>query len=145
MTKSLFGKRFICFIFILAVCGLFFTGCSNSSSSSKTTSKSTSKYHKITAKQAKEMLDADSKIILIDLRASVDYDISHIERAVSVPYDGSVTKITQQFTNRNAKILVYSNNKNRSAITTLKLMQQKYVNVYDMGNIVNWPYALVTK
>ncbi len=141
MTKKLFGKRFICIIFILALCGLLFSGCSNSSSSSS----STSKYHKITPKQAKEMLDADSKIILIDLRSSDDYDISHIEGAVSVPYDGSVTKITQQFTNRNAKILLYSNNKNRSAITTLKLMQQKYVNVYDMGNIVNWPYALVTK
>ncbi len=146
MTKCLFSKKIICIIFVLTLCGLLFTGCSNStSSSSKTVSKGPSKYHRITPQQAKEMLDADSKIILIDLRSIEDYKIGHIEGAVSVPYEDAVKKITQQFTNRNAKILIYSNSKNRSAITTLKLIQQKYVNVYDFGDIVNWPYSLVTK
>ena len=91
------------------------------------------------------MLDADSKIILIDLRSKEDFNISHIEGAVCVPFDDGIIGITQQFTNKNSKILIYSNSKNRSTITAFKLKQQGYTSIYDFGNIVNWPYSLVTK
>lgn len=118
------------------------TGCSATNSPSETNNTS---YSKISSNEAKEMMDDDSDIIILDVRSQEEYDSGHIEGAILIP-DGQISEDAESvLTDKDAKILVYCRSGRRSESASKTLVELGYSNVYDFGGINDWPYETTTK
>lgn len=123
-------------ILLLFVLSLFLGACSVSSGSG---------YTKITPQKAKEMLDKDPAIILIDVRTQSEYDEGHISNAILLPNETIGTVQPTQLPDKKATILVYCRSGNRSKQAADKLIKMGYQHVYDFGGITSWPYEITKK
>jgi len=104
---------------------------------------SSSDYKKISAKEAKAMMD-EGGVIVVDVREQSEYDSGHIENAILMPL-GEIDDIAGDIIpNKDSVILVYCRSGNRSATGAEKLISLGYNNVYDFGGIIDWPYGIIT-
>ncbi len=111
----------------------------------KTESQTVAEYHKISPEEAKEILDSDKEIILLDVRTDSEYDDGHIPNAKLVP-DYEIKEYAEnEFTDKNVMILLYCRSGRRSAESAKILVDMGYINVYDFGGIIDWPYEIVKK
>lgn len=101
-----------------------------------------SEYKKITAEDAKALIDSEN-VIIVDVRTQSEYDDRHIENAIILPVSEIENKAEEMITNKSAKLLVYCRSGNRSAAASQTLLEMGYTNVYDFGGIIDWPYELV--
>ncbi|HZK21801.1 MAG TPA: rhodanese-like domain-containing protein [Oscillospiraceae bacterium] len=101
-------------------------------------------YKTITAKEAKEKIDGDSEVIVLDVRTKEEYVISHIGGAILIPYDTITDKKPDLLPNLDAEILIYCRSGRRSAIAAEALIELGYTNVYDFGGIIDWNYETAT-
>ena len=102
-------------------------------------------YHKITAEEAKTVMDTETGFIILDVREQNEYDSGHIPDAVLLP-SGSVTaKAAEVLPDKEQKILVYCRSGNRSRTAANALVSLGYTQVYDFGGIIDWPYDVVTE
>jgi len=99
-------------------------------------------YRKITAEDAKAMMDAGD-VIVLDVRTKEEYDTGHIEKAVLLPDYEVAARAETVLPDRNAVILVYCRSGRRSELAARALVDQGYSGVYDFGGIVDWPYDTV--
>lgn len=99
---------------------------------------------KISASEAKEIMDKESDILIVDVREKEEYDSGHIENAVLFPL-GSIDKDTAQelIPDKDKKVLVYCRSGARSANAAAKLAELGYTDVYDFGGIIDWSYDIV--
>lgn len=102
------------------------------------------KPQKITASEGKEMMEADSSIILIDVRTESEYLSGHISGAVLLPLDLIQTQAETIIPDKDTKIIVYCRSGNRSAQAVSILENMGYTALYDMGGIIDWPYGIVS-
>lgn len=114
------------------------SGCSSKNDSSVPS------YSKITAKEAKEMLDQDSTITILDVRTEEEYNAGHIEGAILIPDTEILEKAKETLTDKSATILVYCRSGRRSALAAADLVELGYSNIYDFGGIIDWNYDIVT-
>lgn len=98
----------------------------------------------ISAQKAKELLENDSNVILLDVRTEEEYNEERIENAILLPVDDIEAKAHIVIPNKNKTYIVYCRTGRRSANAVLKLIELGYKNVYDLGGIVDWPYEKVT-
>ena len=103
----------------------------------------TAEYIKITAYEAKNMMD-DSNVIVVDVRTLEEYTESHIQGAILIPNESISDTLPDQLSDIDAQILVYCRTGNRSAQASEKLIALGYTHVYDFGGIIDWPYGTVT-
>lgn len=96
-------------------------------------------YHKITAEEAKEMMD-ERGVTVLDVRTSEEYKDSHIPDAVNIPNEEIGTEKPDQLPDQDAVVIVYCRTGVRSKQASDKLVDMGYKNVYDMGGIVDWNY-----
>jgi len=141
-------------ILVLTVIIMMFTACNTTDFEKENTNKEnvkeekadmTSKvaeYHKVSAKQAKEMMETGGSII-IDVRTQEEYDMGYIENTVLSPVDNIENDIANITDDKDASLLVYCRSGNRSAVASNILVDLGYTNVYDFGGIVDWPYEIV--
>jgi rhodanese-related sulfurtransferase len=115
-----------------------------SACSSKNNS-SASEFSKITVKEAKEMMDMDSAITILDVRTEEEYNTGHIEGAILFPDTDILEKAEKTLTDKSSTILVYCRSGRRSALAAADLVELGYSNVYDFGGIIDWKYDIVTK
>lgn len=101
------------------------------------------KYRKITAKEAKEMIDQGENDIILDVRTIEEYNEGHIEGAVLLPNNQVRDKAEAILSNKEEVILVYCRSGRRSEGAAKELIDMGYTNVYDFGGIVNWPYEVI--
>lgn len=99
---------------------------------------------KITAEQAKEMIDSSAELVVLDVRTQEEYEESHIENAVLIPDYEIATQAEDLLTDKNATLLVYCRSGRRSALAAQLLYELGYTSVYDFGGIIDWPYEVVT-
>ncbi|MFA9397987.1 MAG: rhodanese-like domain-containing protein [Clostridiaceae bacterium] len=99
-------------------------------------------YKDITAKQAKEELDNDSSIVLLDVRTQQEYDEGHIKESILIPLDQLKSRAEGDLKDKNAKIFVYCRSGNRSKQAAIILNDLGYTNVFDLGGIIDWPYEI---
>ena len=99
---------------------------------------------KITAEQAKEMIDSSTELIVLDVRTQEEYDETHIEGAILIPDYEIDTQAEELITDKNATLLVYCRSGRRSALASQTLYELGYTSVYDFGGIIDWPYEVVT-
>lgn len=123
-------------ILLLFVLSLFLGACSATTASA---------YSKITPQKAKEMLDKDPAIVLIDVRTQSEYDEGHITNAILLPNETIGTVQPTQLPDKTATILVYCRSGNRSKQAADKLIKMGYQHVYDFGGITSWPYEITKK
>lgn len=100
-------------------------------------------YNKITATQAKTMMENETDYILLDVRTQEEFDQKHIEGAILIPDTEIATRAEDELTDKSQKIFVYCRSGNRSKAATKKLIEMGYTNVYDFGGINDWQYDTV--
>lgn len=115
---------------------------SDSSTSEEINDTSTS-WQTISAEEAKNMLEADTSVILLDVRSQEEYNQGHIENALLIPDTSIIDEAELQLTDKSATILVYCRSGRRSALAASDLTSLGYTNVYDFGGIIDWPYEIV--
>lgn len=97
----------------------------------------------ITPEEAKEQLDKNSEIILVDVRTKSEYKGEHIEGAILLPLDDISEKASEVIPDQEKTYYVYCRSGNRSATAAQLLVDLGYKNIYDLGGISDWPYDTV--
>ena len=134
---------------VLAV-SLVFTSCAGKSGKATETPSGTSlapvvaEYRKISPQDAKNMMDGDTPVIVLDVRTSDEFAQGHIPNAVLIPNE-TITSASRpaNLPDSDAVILVYCRSGNRSAQAARKLVSLGYTGIYDFGGIIDWPYEIV--
>ena len=103
---------------------------------------SESSYHKISAKEAKEMMDTQ-EVIIVDVRTQEEYDEGYIENAILIPNE-TINEAPSELPDKDAVVLIYCRSGRRSAIAANDLIKIGYTQVYDFGGINDWPYEIAT-
>ena len=102
-----------------------------------------SAYHKISAEEAKKMMDKGG-VTIVDVRRQDEYDQGHIKDAILVPNETISDTQPEALPDKDAVLLIYCRSGRRSAEAANKLVAQGYTQVYDFGGIIDWPYETVT-
>ena len=98
---------------------------------------------RITAEQAKELMDTETDYIILDVRTDTEYDEGHIENAVLIPDYELSDRAKGELTDKNKLILVYCRTGRRSKLAAEQLIELGYTNVKDFGGITDWQYETV--
>lgn len=99
-------------------------------------------YKKITALEAKEVMDSED-VIILDVRSRDEYEKEHIQNAVSLPSTEIESLAEEMLPDKNTTILIYCKTGKKSAEAAEKLVKMGYTRVYDFGGIEDWPYQTV--
>ncbi len=116
---------------------------------------------KIDIADVQEMLENDPHMLLVDVRSQEEFDAGHIPGAGCMPvetitdclYDEALSErgldaIAQargmEMADDASVIVLYCRSGARSAAAAQYMEAIGYVNVYDAGGIMEWPYEVVT-
>lgn len=116
---------------------------SMSAGSADTNAGSASAYAKITADEAKAMMDSGSPTI-VDVRTAQEYADGHIPGAINIPVESIGSDKPAELTDADADLIVYCRTGVRSKQASDKLVELGYQHVNDMGGIVDWTGDKVT-
>lgn len=127
-------------IIVLVIMGMLcMNGCAGNGLN-EDTKRMENEYMKISAKDAKEIMDGTEDYVLVDVREMEEYAEGHIEGAILIPYGEIEKRAEEELTNKEQMILVYCRSGRRSAIAAQALVDMGYTNVRDFGGIIDWPY-----
>lgn len=96
-------------------------------------------YRQITPREAKEIMDTENDIVILDVRTEQEYASGHIKNAVCLPNE-EILGEPEILPDKGQKILVYCRSGNRSKQAAQKLADMGYGNVLEFGGILDWPY-----
>jgi rhodanese-related sulfurtransferase len=100
-------------------------------------------YRRISAREAKKMLDENAGAVLLDVRTADEFSRGRISGSVLLPVDRIDAGAAVVLTDKGALILIYCRRGNRSRVAANALIAKGYTNVYDFGGIDRWPYGTV--
>lgn len=98
-----------------------------------------SAYHKISAAEAKKMMDKDD-VVVVDVRRADEYAQEHIPGALLIPNESIKDTEPEALPDKEAAILIHCRSGVRSKQAANKLVKMGYTNIYDFGGIIDWPY-----
>lgn len=125
---------------LLAAAALLLSACARANKGGAAVSEGAdSAYHKITAEEAKEMMDAGD-VIVVDVRREDEYEQAHIPGAILVPNESIGEEQPEALPDKDATILVHCRTGVRSKQASDKLVKMGYTKIYDFGGIADWPY-----
>lgn len=101
-------------------------------------------YERITAEEAKILMDTESDYSIVDARTTEEFAEAHIPGAVLIPEYEISDRAAAELPNRDQLILVYCRSGRRSRIASQALAELGYSNVKEFGGIIDWPYETVT-
>ncbi len=101
-------------------------------------------YHKITADEAKQMLDNNPDSILLDVRTEEEFKAQRIDGAILIPDYEIEERAKAEFPDKDALILIYCRSGNRSKTAANILVSMGYTNIYDFGGITLYPYETIS-
>ncbi len=101
-------------------------------------------YNHITQEKAKEMMAADDKLVIVDVRRQDEYDSGHIPGAILIPNESIGTEQPEKLPDFNQVILIYCRSGNRSKQASQKLADMGYTHIYEFGGIMDWTGEIVT-
>lgn len=96
-------------------------------------------YEQISPQEAKERMDNEEDVIILDVRTREEYDSGHIKNAVCLPNEDILSE-PDILPDKGQQILVYCRSGNRSKQAAQKLADMEYENVVEFGGILEWPY-----
>jgi len=97
-------------------------------------------YINITDDEAKEEIEKDSSIILLDVRTEEEYNEKHIPNSRLIPIEELETRAEKELKEKDRKIFIYCGSGGRSATAARMLIDLGYTNVYNLGGIIHWKY-----
>jgi adenylyltransferase/sulfurtransferase len=93
----------------------------------------------ITPGEAKELLDSDEDVRLIDCREEDEFAICHLKRAELLPFSRFFHDAPSLLKNRHQKILIYCHHGMRSLRAAEALTQLGYTDVHSLaGGLEAW-------
>ncbi len=123
---------------------LVLSGCSSATGEMSSNEKK-GVYVRISAEEAKQIIDSGEEVIILDVRTEEEFNSGHIKNAMLLPYDMIEAQADGLLPDKDAKILVYCRSGNRSAVGAGTLLEIGYTDVIDFGGIIDWPYEIVTE
>lgn len=103
----------------------------------------TAEVHSISPADAKALMDSE-EVVLLDVRTQEEYNESHIEGALLVPYDEVSKHLDELPADKDAPIIVYCRSGSRASAAGQTLIKLGYTQVYNMGGISGWTYGTVS-
>lgn len=100
-------------------------------------------YKSIYPSEAKEIMDTEKNIIVLDARTPYEYNRGHIPNAILISRTEINEKAEELIPDKQSKILVYCQNGVRAISAAKRLVKLGYTNVYIFGGIINWEYEIV--
>ncbi len=100
-------------------------------------------YEKITAEEAKTIMDTEKDYIIVDARTQEEFAEGHIENAILIPEYEIKDRAEKELPNKDTLILVYCRSGRRSKIASEELVKLGYTNVKEFGGIIDWPYEIL--
>lgn len=154
------------FIILTLACSILLSACAqnagegNSAGSTKTTansdvntgkasnvestkaeeSEAAGPYHKITAEEARQMIDGNDSVTIVDVRTEEEYAAGHIPGAILIPLQTIGEEKPAELPDTDARLIVYCRSGVRSKQASDLLAALGYKNIYDMGGIIDWTY-----
>ncbi len=124
------------FAAVWAILLLVLTGCGGTAVEQST-------YQQISQEEARNMMDGQEDVIILDVREQEEYDSGHIPGAVllsvgSIDEDSAAAVIPEM----DSAVLVYCRSGNRSRNAAAALAELGYTQVYEFGGINDWPYEV---
>lgn len=111
------------------------------SSSTNAASKEERGYHKITAEEAKKMME-EGDVTIVDVRSQEEYESGHIKDAILIPVERIGEEAPDVLPDKEAILLVYCRSGRRSKQASDVLVESGYQYVYDFGGIMDWNYEI---
>lgn len=99
-------------------------------------------YHKISQDDAKEQIDNDNKLVILDVRTPNEYKTGHIKKAKNISI---LKEIMNKYPDKNTKIFLYCQSGSRSVKAAKKLVINGYKEIYDIGGLSYWNYGTTKK
>ena len=93
----------------------------------------------ITGDEAKEIVDSNDTVILLDVRNLDEYEELHIEGSVLIPVAELEARLDELPQDKETIIIVYCRGGVRSAAAFEILIENGYTDIYDMQMVTNWP------
>lgn len=100
-------------------------------------------YIKISAQEAKAMMDTEEDVIIVDVRTPDEYSQGHIPDAILIPVAQIRSLAPELLPDLDQTILVYCRSGNRSETGAKTLIDMGYSKVFDFGGIQDWPFDIV--
>jgi rhodanese-related sulfurtransferase len=101
----------------------------------------------VTPQEAKNMIDSNSWLIIVDVREESEYcdvSVGHIPGALLYPWNSGVFEASYQELPADGEILLYCRSGSRSNLAAVFLDAAGYLYVYDMlGGITAWQWETV--
>lgn len=96
-------------------------------------------YQQITQQAAKELIETNQDIAILDVRTPEEFNKKHIKGAVCFPNE-QLQEEPASLPDKDQPILVYCRSGIRSKDAAQKLADMEYQHVLEFGGIINWPY-----
>jgi len=101
---------------------------------------SASGYFDVSVSQAKQMIESNPNLVILDVRTQAEYDSGHIQNATLIPLTELASRLGEL--DKNKEILVYCGSGGRSATASQILADNGFSKVYNMlGGITAWRNA----
>jgi len=130
-------------ILIFLVFAGFLSGCYAQGQSKGDGKTGTVTPKKITAEQAKAIMDKGEPYTLVDVRTPGEFNDGHIKGALLIPVDEIGSRAEKELPDKNAVILVYCRSGVRAGNAAQTLAGMGYTNINNFGGIISWPYGTV--
>ena len=133
---------------ILLIATMIITGCAvqtqvTTLQSTTVESPEKAEYIKITAQEAKEIMDSEENVAIVDVRTAQEYAEGHIPDAILIPGTQIRDLAPDLLPDLDQTILVYCRSGNRSETAARILIDMGYTKVLDFGGILDWPFEIV--
>ncbi len=106
---------------------MLLTGCSQSE-------------YTIEPEEAKERLENDDSIVLLDVRTLDEFNEEHITDAELLTLFDLESDMESRYPDKTQTFFVYCRSGSRSADAIQILSNLGYEDIHDLGGIINWPY-----
>jgi len=98
-------------------------------------------YFVIPMAKAKENIQNDSSIVIVDVRTPEEFRMGHIPKAINIPMH-KMDKINGQIKNLDAIVYMYCASGARSGHACRYISKMGYTNVTNIGRVGAWPGPL---
>lgn len=97
-------------------------------------------FEQISQKEARELMETEKELFILDVRSEDEYNEGHIPGAVVIPHTDIEENKEKLPENKDELILVYCRSGRRSKIASEALVSLGYTNVKEFGGINTWEY-----
>jgi len=125
----------------MAVVMLLLTACTTGTTAE--TELQTPAWQEIDATTARNMMNELDDFILLDVRRADEFEEERIEGAILIPYD-EIGERYSELGSKNTVILIYCRSGRRSKYAAEELAELGFINIYEFGGILYWPYETIS-